>query len=93
MAKKRWFIDYFIRYLPPDEQRGIAGMVRDSKSYFFKEKVQDEPNEYQNLIRQGWFKNLEQALHYVQLNVDKMNAIDERMKKTVLLRFLKTSRQ
>ena len=87
MAKKRWFIDYFIRYLPPDEQRGIAGMVRDSKSWFFKEKVQDEPNGYQNLIRQGWFNNIEQALHYVQLNVDKMNEIDQRMKENRLAPF------
>ena len=87
MTKKRWFIDYFIKYLPPDEQRGIAGMVRDSKSSFLKERVQDEQNGYQNLIKQGWFKDVSQALHYVQLNVDKMNAIDERMKKNRLAPF------
>ena len=74
-------IDYYIKNLDPDEQRGIAGDLRDKFTSFQKEIINDVKYDYHNVIDRGLFKNEQQIEKYLQKIVNSFSEVNERMMK------------
>lgn len=79
MVKKYYLIEYYIKGLDPDEQRGIAGELRDKFTPFQQRAIDDIKNNYKNVIYSGLFLNEEQVKRYLQIVVDSFIKINERM--------------
>ena len=79
MEEKYYLIDYYIKDLEPDEQRGIYGDLRDLFTPFQKEIINDIDNDYKNVFDKGLFKNKTQLEKYLNLITASFIKINERM--------------
>ncbi|MBQ8424878.1 MAG: hypothetical protein IJX17_02515 [Clostridia bacterium] len=79
MEERYQLIDYYIKDLTPDEQRGIYGDLRDLFTSFQREIINDVENDYKNIFASGLFKNNEQLEKYLKLIVNSFIKINERM--------------
>ena len=77
-------MDYFIKNLNPDEIRGIAGMLREAITPMFSELATDEENDYENIMKSWGFKSKEQLLALLKKYTQRVDDIDERMRKNGL---------
>ena len=77
--KKYHLIDYYIKDLHPDQQRGIAGDVRDKFNYMEREYALDSKNNYENAIKNGLFSTVEDYVRFLRSTPDKFIAINNRM--------------
>ena len=79
MEERYQLIDYYIKDLTPDEQRGIYGDLRDLFTSFQREIINDVENDYKNIFASGLFKNNEQLEKYLKLIVNSFIKINDRM--------------
>ena len=77
--KKYHLIDYYIKDLHPDQQRGIPGDVRDKFNYMEREYALDSKNNYENAIKNGLFSTVEDYVRFLRSTPDKFIAINNRM--------------
>ena len=79
MEKKYHLIDYYIKDLCPDEQRGIAGDLRDSFTSRKRDYILDVKNDYKNVLKKRLFKSVQDIESFLQGTDDKFIAINNRM--------------
>ena len=79
MEKKFHLIDYYIKDLCPDEQRGIAGDLRDNFTYMERKYILDKKNDYKNVLKKGLFKTVQDIESFLQGTDDEFIAINNRM--------------
>lgn len=74
-------IDYYIKDLDPDEQRGITGDLRDKFTSYHKEVIDDIKDDYKNVFERTVFSDKKQIERYLQRVVHSFIEINERMMK------------
>ena len=79
MEIRRYLVDYYIKNLHPDEQRGIAGDLRDNFNYMERDYILDQKYDYKNVLKNGLFKTVEDIEFFLQGSADKFIAINNRM--------------
>ena len=79
MEKKYHLIDYYIKDLCPDEQRGIAGDLRDKFNYMERYYILDQKNDYKNVLKKILFKSVQEIEFFLKGSADKFIAINNRM--------------
>ena len=77
--KKYHLIDYYIKNLHPDQQRGIWGDVRDCMTSRKREYILDEINDYENVMKTGLFKSIEEIKMFIGNIAERFVAINNRM--------------
>ena len=77
--EKFHLIDYYIKDLDPDQQRGIAGDVRDKFNYMEREYALDSKNNYENVTKRGLFRTVEDVEGFLHDTPDAFIAINNRM--------------
>ena len=81
MEEKFKLIDYYIKNLDPDEQRGVTGDLRDKFNYMERKYILDIRNDYKNVLKKGLFKTVQDIESFLQGSADKFISINERMMK------------
>ncbi len=77
--KKKYLIDYYIKDLHPDEQRGISGDLKEKFTSYHKKYINDIKNDYKNVLENCAFDNKEDIKEFLQEVVNLFIAINERM--------------
>ena len=78
----KFMIEYFIKGLHPDEQRGIQGYLQhDVSTWMSRDLAMDKENGYRNVTGEHEiFKTAEEAEDYlIKFYVPKIVAVNERM--------------
>lgn len=79
MEERFQLIDYYIKNLHPDEQRGIYGDLRDFFTPLQRDIINDVDNGYKNVFASSLFKDNEQLEKYLNLITSSFMKINERM--------------
>jgi len=79
METYRHIIDYYIKDLHPDEQRGICGDLKEKFTSYHKKYINDIKNDYKNVLENCAFDNKEDIKEFLQEVVNLFIAINERM--------------
>ena len=79
MEKRFQLIDYYIKDLDPDEQRGIAGDLRDKFNYMERDYILDIKYDYKNVLKNILFKSVQDIELFLQGSADKFISINNRM--------------
>ena len=75
-------IDYFIKGLCPDEQRGIRGYLKDNcNSYYAKKYAKYQDENYQTCLKNGIFNSVEEIEKFLSNYVEHFIAVNNRMMK------------
>ena len=78
----RKLIDYFIKDLSPDEQRGIHGYIQDyCNSSYAKRYAKHQDEDYLPCLKSGVFDSVEQLKNYLNIYSEHFIAVNNRMMK------------
>ena len=81
MEHKIQLIDYYIKNLTPDEQRGIKGDLKEKFTSYHKKYINDIKHNYKNVLENSAFDNEEEINEFLEEITDSFVEINNRMMK------------